>query len=147
MQFARWYYTAGRITCDECRDDLEYGEVPECVDPEYQGEPCPLIEMELWPLNFPAWEAYAAVGDIVQPAQQQMDFVSAGGVTKAVTQPGLQPPPLDLAGVLPSLDWLGLSPPDADGREELLRSLQIIHRARQEANAQHQREMNSLSNG
>lgn len=89
------------------------GFLPVCVDPE-EDEPCPYVGLELWPVNQDALDAYGHVGSIVQPA-----FSGLG--------------PLDMAGVIQTLDYLGLSPEDPDERAELLAKLQIIHSARLEA--------------
>ena len=88
--------------------------MPECVDPEYEGEPCPLAGLELWPANYPAWEAYSRVGNIVQ--QNFAGF-----------------PLLDLPGVISKLEKTGWGPDSPEGWDELLTSLEIIHQARAEA--------------
>ncbi len=92
--------------------------------------------LELWPENREAWQAYQWAGQVIQPAQGQLAAAGNGLAFKVVTDPGLQPPPLDLPGVIRLLGWLGLSPADPAEREDLMGKLLTIHAARQEANQQ-----------
>ncbi len=88
--------------------------MPECIHPEQDGTPCLLADLQLWPENLPAWEAYARVGNMVREAL--LGF-----------------PPLDWPCVITVLEKTGHSPGSPDGWDELLTALQIIHRARAEA--------------
>lgn len=115
---------------------LEPYELPLCLQPAEGQEPCPLAELDLWPVNREAWQIYGWAGQVTQPPQSQMAAAGNGMAFQVVTDPGLQPPPLDLPGVIRLLEWLGLSPEDQAEREGLMNKLLIIHAARQEANQQ-----------
>ena len=86
-----------------------FSDLPPCLDPE--ADPCEIAEIGLWAINLDAWHAYRAVGGVVHAAVWG-------------------PPPLDVAGVIATLDWLGLSPPEPEARAELLDDLTLIHATR-----------------
>ena len=110
--------------------------MPLCLQPAEGQEPCPLAELDLWPVNHEAWQIYEWASQVTQPPQGQLAAAGNGMAFQVVTDPGLQPPPLDLPGVIRLLEWLGLSPEDQEEREGLMNKLLIIHAARQEANQQ-----------
>lgn len=88
--------------------------MPECMDPLYEGDPCFLDGLELWPENALAWEAYACTGHITMPG-----FLGLA--------------PLDEPGVITHLKETGRWPETEDERDELLSALATIHQARAEA--------------
>lgn len=67
----------------------------------------------LWPVNLAAWEAYQRVGNIVR---ESWGF-----------------PPLDWPGVIAVLDQTGRGPDTTEEWDRLLEDLELIHRARAEA--------------
>ncbi|MCF8044080.1 MAG: hypothetical protein K9K36_16580 [Desulfarculaceae bacterium] len=103
------------------------------MDPIEGQDPCPLAEVELWPGNHDAWEAYGWIQNVTQPPENRLDGVGNGMGFSLRSEPGLRPPLLDLAGVIRVLQWLDLDPGPEGDREGLMTKLLIIHSARQEA--------------
>jgi len=92
-----------------------------------------VADMELWPENREAWEAYNWVKDITLSQESHLAAAGNGMTFKIVTRPGLRPPPLDIGGVIKTLGWLGLDPGPEGGREDLMNKILTIHAARQKA--------------